>query len=246
MISRPVALVTGASRGIGNLIARALAQAGYDLTVVARSADAVEALAGELADANGAQVLPVSANLGVEDEVRGLARAHAEAHGRADLLVLNAGMGAIGPYADYPLSRLDRMYAVNFRSAYVLGQELMELLRAAGRAQERGGKIIAIASTTGLVGEPLNSAYGATKAALISWCETLTTEEFVNGVTATAICPGYVATDMTKHLDGEVPWEKMLPPGDVAQMVVALAALSKHTAIPRVAMTRPGRHLWRA
>lgn len=246
MTLRPVALVTGASRGIGALIARGLAGAGYDLTVVARSADSVEALAEELAGAYGVEVSPVAADLSVEEEVRALARAHEGAHGRADLLVLNAGMGAIGPYAGYPLSRLDKMYAVNFRSAYVLGQELMDLLRTAGRTQERGGKIIAIASTTGLVGEPLNSAYGATKAALISWCETVTTEEFSSGVTATAVCPGYVATDMTKNLDGDVLWGEMLPPDDVAQIVVALSGLSKRTAIPRIAMTRPGSHLWRA
>jgi short-subunit dehydrogenase len=128
----------------------------------------------------------------------------------------------------------------------VLGQELLPLLRTAGATCERGGKIVALASTTGVVGEPLNSAYGATKVALISWCETVTTEESLGGVVATAVWPGYVATAMTKNLDADVAWEEMMPAADVAEVVVALARLSRRTVVPRVVLTRPGRHLWRA
>jgi short-subunit dehydrogenase len=160
--------------------------------------------------------------------------------------VLNAGMGSIGAFAEYPVNRLDKMLTINFRSAYVLTQALLPLLRRAGETTERGGKIAAVASTTGIVGEPLNSAYGASKAALISWCETITAEESLAGVVATAICPGYVATDMTKPLDGQVDWSTMIPPEDVAEVVLSVIRLSKHTVVPRIVLTRPGSHLWRA
>jgi short-subunit dehydrogenase len=99
---------------------------------------------------------------------------------------------------------------------------------------------------TGIVGEPLNSAYGATKAALISLCETLTAEESLQGVAATAVCPGYVATAMTEGLSGAVPHDQMLPVEDVAEAVVALTRLSKRTVVPQLVLTRPGPHLWRA
>lgn len=243
---RPAALVTGASRGIGAEIARRLAAAGHDLTISARGREALDALAAELSRENGVDVLVVPTDMSDEAAVRALADEHSRRFGRLDVLVLNAGMGDIGPFAEYPVRRFDKMFAINVRSAYILGQTLLELLRTAGRSTELGGKIIAVASLTGIVGEPLNSAYGATKAALISLCETITAEESQAGVVATAVCPGYVATDMTKGLEDSVSQASMLPPADVAEAVLGLTRLSRRTVVPTVVLTRPGPHLWRA
>jgi short-subunit dehydrogenase len=106
--------------------------------------------------------------------------------------------------------------------------------------------VIAVSSLTGVAGEPLNSAYGATKAALTSVCETLNTEESQGGVIATAVCPGYVATDMTAPLADAVAPESMIDADDVAEMVISLTRLSRSVVVPYVPMTRPGAHLWRA
>ena len=106
--------------------------------------------------------------------------------------------------------------------------------------------MVAVASTTGLVGEPLNAAYGATKAALITFCESFSTEESAAGVSATAVCPGYVATSMTEGLAETVPLETMLPIDDVAEIVVGLTRLSRRAVVPYVPILRPGAHLWRA
>lgn len=246
MSARPAALVTGASRGIGEEVARRLAAAGHDLTLSARGREPLELLAQELRSSHGVDVAVASTDMSVAEDVAVLAATHREAHGRADVLVLNAGMGDIGPFADYPVRRLDKMFAVNVRSAYLLTQDLLPLLRVAGSQTRAGGKVIAVASTTGVVGEPLNAAYGATKAALISWCETVTTEEAGNGVIATAVCPGYVQTAMTEHLPGEVAWTDMLPVEDVAEAVVSLTRYSSRTVVPRLVLMRPGPHLWRA
>lgn len=246
MTGRPAALVTGASRGIGEGVARRLAGAGFDLTVSARGVEELESLAAELRQRCGISVTAVRADLSSAEDVIALAQAHRQAYGRIDVLVLNAAMGAIGAFADYPVRKLDLMYTINLRSAYVLGQELLPLLREAGRTTNPGGKIIAVASATGVVGEPLNSAYGATKAGLISWCETVTTEESAAGVTATAVCPGYVRTAMTEHLPGEVGWDDMLPVDDVAEAIVSVSRLSSRTVIPQLVLVRPGPHLWRA
>ncbi|RHW28336.1 SDR family oxidoreductase [Nocardioides immobilis] len=240
------ALVTGASRGIGEAVACRLAEHGYDLTISARSLEALDTLAGELRSKHRVRVQTVVANMADETDVRQLAEAHRSAHGALDLLVLNAGMGSIGAFADYPVHRFDTLFAVNMRSAFVLTQELLPLLRQAGRRSRLGGRVIAVASTTGVVGEPLNSAYGATKAALISWCEAVSTEESGRGVSATAVCPGYVATAMTESLSEQVPPEEMIPVADVAEAVVSLARLSKGTVVPSLVLTRPGPHLWRA
>lgn len=240
------ALVTGASRGIGEEIARRLAAAGHDLTISARNRDPLEALAGELHSQHGVHVEIATADMSSEEDVRQLAATHLAAHARLDVLVLNAGMGAIGAFADYPVRRLDKMFTINVRSAYVLVQQLLPAMLEAGRTSAHGGKVIAIASTTGIVGEPLNSAYGATKAALISLCETLDTEHALDGVTATAVCPGYVATSMTEGLSDQVAQEDMLPPSDIAEAVLGLTRLSARTVVPRLVLTRPGPHLWRA
>lgn len=238
------AIVTGATRGIGCLIARNLAEDGWDLILAARDASALERLSAELGGGGGTHVV-VPANLSDPEDVVRLAEVGAAAE-RVDALVLNAGMGSIGPFADFPERRLDRLLAVNTRSAFVLIQRLLPQLRRAGASSPYGGKVVAMASSTGLVGEPLNAAYGASKAALISLCETLNTEESGNGVTATAVCPGYVATDMTESLHETVPAAEMLDPEDVAAVVRALLGLSRRAVIPQLAMLRPGPHLWRA
>jgi short-subunit dehydrogenase len=242
-MTRPAALVTGASRGIGALIAGRLAAAGWDLTLSARSAGPLAELAGKLAAEHEVAVQAVPADMAVEGDVEALADAHG--FGRLDALVLNAGMGSIGPFAEFPARRFDKLYTVNVRSAFVLTQRLLPLLRTTAGGSGTA-KVIAVSSLTGVAGEPLNSAYGATKAALTSLCETLNTEESQAGVTATAVCPGYVATDMTAPLADQVSPEAMIDAADVAEVVVGLTRLSRSVVIPSIPMSRPGPHLWRA
>ncbi|MFE3188451.1 SDR family NAD(P)-dependent oxidoreductase [Nocardia sp. NPDC059240] len=241
------AIVTGASRGIGALIAERLAAEDWDLTLCARSEDSLRAVGGRLRDEYGTDVVQVTADMSNEQDVIRVIEEHCAAYDRLDALVLNAGMGSIGPFADFPARRFDKLFAVNVRSAYVMVQRALPLLRAtAGFASQRTAKVIAVSSMTGLAGEPLNSAYGATKAALTSLCETLNVEESEAGVIATAVCPGYVATDMTASLADKVSPTAMIDPADVAEVVVSLTRLSGSVVVPSIAMTRPGSHLWRA
>jgi short-subunit dehydrogenase len=240
-----VALVTGATRGIGALIAERLAAQGWDLTVSARSHDVLGALADRLRLAHGRTVRAVPADMAIENDVLGLADAHTATFDRLDALILNAGMGSIGPLAEFPARRFDKLYTVNVRANYLLIQRLLPLLRATAGATGTA-KVIAVSSLTGVAGEPLNSAYGASKAALTSLCETLNTEESTAGVTASAVCPGYVATDMTTPLADQVAPDGMIDACDVAEVVVGLTRLSRSVVVPFVPMTRPGPHLWRA
>ena len=135
--------------------------------------------------------------MAVENDVRRLAAEHAAHFGRLDLLVLNAGVGTSGPIAELPVKTYDLTLAVNLRAAFILLQETLPLLRkTAALEPERGAKIVALASIAGVSGEANLGAYAASKAALISLCQTVTLEESGNGVTATALCPGFVDTDM--------------------------------------------------
>jgi 3-oxoacyl-[acyl-carrier protein] reductase len=243
--SRRVALVTGASRGIGRAIARRLAADGFDLTISARSADALDKVAAELRGP-GRRVAAVTADMSDAGQVGALAATHDHAFGTLDVLVLCAGMGSLGSIADYPPRRLDRMFTVNLRGPFLLVQQLLPTLRKAANAAPTGAKVIAIASLTAIAAEPGLGVYGASKAALISLCEAITIEEAEHGVSATAIAPGYVATDMTEWLAGRVDPATMITSHDVAELVVAVTRLSRWAAVPTIPVTRPGPQLWRA
>jgi short-subunit dehydrogenase len=245
-MSRPAAIVTGASRGIGADVARRLAAKGFDLTISARGIEALETVATSLQDEFAITVRVVSADMSDPEEVAGIVGSHLAAFGRLDTLVLNAGMGLIGPLESFPVRRFEKMFAVNVRSAYIMLQHALPALRVAGGSTPRGGKVIAVASMTGIVGVPNNSAYGATKAALISLCETLNSEESLRGVTATAVCPGYVATPMTEGLSDTVSQDDMLPAEDVAVAVSALTELSRGTVVPTIVLARASTTVWTA
>jgi 3-oxoacyl-[acyl-carrier protein] reductase len=126
-------------------------------------------------------------------------------------------------------------------------QRSLPLLRAAAAADpERGAKVIALASITGVYAEPGLAVYGATKAALISFMETLNAEESAHGVTATAIAPGYVDTDMSAWVTDTIPAHAMIPVADVVAVADMLLSLSPRTAIPTIVMARSGTNGYRA
>jgi 3-oxoacyl-[acyl-carrier protein] reductase len=245
MSARRVALVTGASRGIGLAIARRLAAEGFDLTVSARSPDALEDVAAELRAAGG-RVEVVPADMSDEQQVGALAAAHEQAFNVLDVLVLCAGMGHLGAVSDFPVKRLDRTFAVNLRGPFSLTQRLLPSLRKAAELAPTGAKVIAIASLTGIAAEPGLGVYGASKAALISLCEAITIDEADHGVSATAIAPGFVATDMTEWVSGTIDPATMITAADIAELVVSVTRLSRWAAVPTIPVTRPGSHLWRA
>ncbi len=241
---RRAALVTGASRGIGLEIARRLAADGWDLTISARTESTLAEAAATLQERARGKICTVLADMASEDDILSLAASHRERFDRLDALVLNAGMGSIGPIDEFPVRRFDKLMAVNVRSAYLLIQQLLPTLRKTAGAAD-SSRVIAVSSLTGTASEPLNSAYGASKAALTSLCETVNTEESLGGVSATALCPGYVATDMTAPLTGDVPAETMIDPREIAELAVGLTRLGRSAVIPSIPISRPGPLVWR-
>lgn len=241
------ALITGGSRGIGAEIARRLAGEGYHLTLAARNLDTLEQTARRIREESGVEVQPVAARMNDLDQVRALVRAHADRFGGMNALVLSAGTGTAGAVADMPATTYERMLDVNFRAPITLIQAAIPLLRrSAAEDAHRGAKIIALASISGVVGEAGLAAYGATKAALISLCETVTLEESAHGVAATALSPGYVDTDMTEWKRDTLAPTAMLTTGDIAELAVAVTRLSRNAVIPNIVITRAGEQIWRA
>src|SRR5215510_12327959 len=180
------ALVTGGSSGIGLAIARALREDGYELTLVARRPEPLEAAAGEL----GAFAVP--ANVADPEDCVRIVAAHADRHGGMDVLVNSAGIGIGGPFAEQDTKRIGLQLDVNLRATLVVTRESLPLLRASR------GHVITLASIAGTIPTPMLAVYGATKAALIAFTDSLNREEAVNGVRATAVSPAFVATRMTE------------------------------------------------
>lgn len=237
---RKTALVTGASRGIGRGIAFELAAEGFGLTVTSRSQDDLALLAAELMKAGAADVVSHAADLVNRDALAAVVDAHAASFRSMDALVLSGGVGTGGEFGDLPRQRVDKTVAVNFLSTVELVQRSLPWLREAAAVNERGARVILLASVTGVFAEPGLALYGATKAAMISLAEALNAEESGRGVMVTAIAPGFVDTDMAAWTTDIIPAEKMIPVRDIVSAVRMLLALGRNTSVTRLLLTRSG------
>lgn len=247
MSSSTTALISGASRGIGLGIANRLAQQGFSLTITARDADRLDSVAAQLRAAGAPEVVTVAADMSDEDGIARVLDAHTDRFATMSALILNAGVGTGGSLAESSMRRYDKTFAVNVRAPLQLVQGALPLLRASAAAHPaRGAKVIALASITGVYAEAGLSVYGAAKAALISLLTTLNTEESGNGVTATAIAPGYVDTEMSAWIHDRIPPEHMLAVDDVVEMVDSLLRLSARAVVPTIVMSRAGTDGYRA
>ncbi len=219
-----VAIVTGASRGIGRAIALSLARAGADAVLAARTAAALEGVAEEIR-ALGRQALVVPTDVREEPAVGELIARTLERFGRADILVNNAGLGHFGPVDELPVSQFDEMLSVNLRAAFLCTRAVVPAMKRQG-----GGAILNIASVAGLVGNPSLSGYNASKFGLMGFSEATMLELRHFGIKVIALCPGSTATDFAGG--GRNPADR-LSSDDVAH--AALAAL---TASPNALMSQ--------
>ena len=219
-----VALVTGASRGIGASIARELAQAGAKVVVnYASSPAAAEAVVAEI-QAAGGQAWAHQANVAEEDQVEAMVKTVLEKEGRLDVLVNNAGITRDG--------LLMRMKSADWQSVIDLNLSGVFLCtRAVSRAmlKARSGRIINITSVVGLMGNPGQANYSAAKAGVIGLTRSSAAEFASRGVTVNAVAPGFIESDMTAELDKEpilkaIPLGRMGQPSEVASAVRFLAA----------------------
>jgi 3-oxoacyl-[acyl-carrier protein] reductase len=190
-----VALVTGASRGIGAAIARSLADAGYGVAVnYARSADLAEEIAAEIV-ASGGAALAVQADVSDADAVTAMFATVTAELGPVTVLVNNAGITDDGLLLRMGADQWDRVLSTNLRSVYLCTKAALKpMLRA------RAGRIISVSSISGIAGNPGQSNYAASKAGVIGFTKSIAKEVGSRGITVNAVAPGFIATDMTDAL----------------------------------------------
>jgi 3-hydroxybutyrate dehydrogenase len=189
-----VAVVTGSNSGIGLGVAGALAAAGADV-VLNSFTDRPEdhALAERLANEHEVRVRYVQADMADAEACRALILMAAEALGRVDVLVNNAGIQHVAPIPDFPVEEWNRIIAINLSSAFHTSAAALPLMRAQG-----WGRIVNIASAHGLTASPFKSAYVAAKHGIVGLTKVTALETAEEPITCNAICPGYVLTPLVE------------------------------------------------
>jgi short-subunit dehydrogenase len=225
------ALVTGASAGIGREIARALAARGHGVTLVARRADRLEALAQELRDAHGIRAEVIPADLASADACERLVAEVAARGLTVDVLVNNAGFGIYGRFGTAPLDREFEQLAVLVGAPVDLTGRLLPGMLERGR-----GTIVNIASTAGFQALPGNSTYAASKAFVLLWSEALREEVRDRGITVTAVNPGPVRTEFQEtsepHFADGLPKFTWTTPERVAADALRAAEKGRRSIVP--------------
>ncbi len=230
------AVVTGAGRGIGRSIALALAEAGANVVVSARSSNEIEALAAEI-EGIGRRSRALPCDVTDAEQVRQMAERAVEALGGIDILVNNAGNAGSHKFVNHPDELWHRMLAVNLTSIYYVSKAFVPKM-----IEQRWGRIINIASIASRVGGRYIAAYTAAKHGALGLTRALAVELLPYNITVNAICPGYVNTPMTdasvaniaaltgmgeakarEHLEKSSPQNRLMEPEEIAAVAVFLA-----------------------
>lgn len=189
-----VAVVTGASRGLGKQMAMALAEAGATVALVARSAELLEKVKAEI-ESRGGKAYAFVADLREENEVARMARQVSDAAGAADILINNAGINLRKPLHEFSLPEWHRVMQTNLDSAFLCSRAFVP-----GMMEKKFGRVINIASTMAHVALAHRTAYCTSKCGLLGMTKALALELAPHGVTANAISPGPFATEMNTVL----------------------------------------------
>ena len=223
-----VALVTGATAGIGRATAFALGRAGYRVGVCARTAGQVEALVAELR-AEGIAAAGRAADVGRAEAVEALVKTVVSELGPVDTLINNAGIAIIRPLTELSVEEWDATMATNLRSLFLVTRAVLP-----GMLERRSGIIVNVASLAGrnpLVG---GTAYAASKHAVLGFSKSLMLEVRKDGVRVLAICPGSVNTAMIRRIRTPSREGEMLEPEDVAQAILDAVRMPARATVSEI------------
>jgi NADP-dependent 3-hydroxy acid dehydrogenase YdfG len=242
-----VALVTGASSGIGEATARALARQGAKIAVAARRKDRLDALAQELGD-----VLVIEADITDRDQAIGAVNQTVGELGRLDTVINNAGVMLLGEAKDAPLEEWDRMIAINVQGLlYVAHAAIGPLLKAAEDGPRKVSDMVNVSSIAGRVARRGSGVYNLTKHGVGAFSESLRQEFATRHLRVSLVEPGAVATELTDHLRPEVREAsrerfrdiERLESEDIADIIEFIVTRPRRTAINEV-MVRPTNQEW--
>ncbi len=222
-----VALVTGASRGIGQATAIDLAKAGADIIVNFIGNEAVAQETVEAIEALGRKAIKIKADVGNADDVQAMVDEAIAAFGHIDILVNNAGITRDGLLIRMKDSDWDDVLNINLKGVYLVTKAVAKLM-----VKQRAGRIINMTSVSGVTGNVGQANYAAAKAGVIGFTKTCAKELAARGITVNAVAPGFIETAMTDVLPEKikegiaatVPFGRMGQPEEIASVVTFLAS----------------------
>jgi len=245
-----IALVTGASSGIGEATVRRLAEEGASVALVARRRDRLERIAASLP--SGGRAFVVEADIASREQARDAVKRTVAELGRLDILVNNAGLALTGPIADAPEEEWDRMLAINVAAVLTMTRAaLPHLVRAAEDSPRRVADLVNISSTGGRVARPSMGVYSLTKFGINGFSESLRQEVLPKRVRVGLVEPGIVQTELSTHLRDDIreavakqtAGVEQLRPEDIADAVAYMITRDRRIAVNEM-LVRAGAQTW--
>lgn len=244
-----MALVTGASRGIGRALALGLAEAGADVVLTSRSRPDLEAVA-EAIGRLGRKAWVVPADLGLPRAIEEMVGQGVAAAGRIDILVNSAGVPGVAPAVELTEEGWDRILDTNLRAVFLCARAVARHMIERGG----GGKIINVGSTAGLVGQANLAAYCASKGGVVLLTKALAIEWARHNIQVNALCPGYVRTAMSEaflqseqgreYIRRRIPMRRVAEPEELAGAVVFLASAASNYMTGALLVMDGGESAW--
>lgn len=233
-----VGIVTGAGRGIGRATALALAREGVAVVLAARTEGEIRQVALRVESAGG-RALAIATDVAKEGDVRRLVARTVEAFGRLDIVVNNAAVGRFGPLGSMSVADWDETMAVNVRGPFLLCREAIPHLRAQARSW-----IVNVGSVVSVKGYINQSAYSASKHALLGMSKALAKEVHADGIRVHVVCPGGVDTTLAGDARPDLDRAVLMRPEEVADTVLFLLSMTGNALIDEVHLRRASSVPW--
>ena len=227
-LSGKTAVVTGGSKGLGEQAAHALAEAGADVALVSRTRADLDSVAADICAATGRRAVGFVADVTRDADIRAMVAAVMAEFGQIDVLINNAGIGGTTPVRDLDEAEWDRFMDLNLKGPVLCSKHV-----GAEMARRKQGNIINVSSLFSKIVARYMAAYGATKAALVSFTRTLALEWARDNIRVNALCPGYFDTPMNhdfwdtkggKGIISRIPMQRVGDPKEIKPAVVFLAS----------------------
>lgn len=226
------ALITGSTSGIGLATAKAFAAKGYNIVFNGLEENGAE-IASEVAKQFGIDYIFSPANMLHPEEIRGLAKEALDKFGSIEVLINNAGIQFVSPIETFPEDKWDAIIAINLTAAFHLTKAILPSMK-----ERKFGRVVNISSAHGLIASPFKSAYVAAKHGIIGFTKVLALEGGEFGITANAICPGYVHTPIVdKQIPDQMKAHNMTREEVISEVFLAEHAIKEFISVDTIAQT---------
>lgn len=231
--NQKIALITGASKGIGKQLAIDLSHLGYDIVMVGRDNDDLQQVSEVIQQNGQRKAWPFIVDITDAAQIQSMVDELDNLHGRIDILVNNAGIHAKGTL-DLPAEKFRKLLDVNITGQFLMAQSVVPIMQRQG-----SGYIFNIASRSGKVGFAETGGYSASKWGLLGLSESLYRKLTPLGIKVTALCPAWVNTDMAQRADSPLEPHQMIQPKDLSKTLEWLLSLSSGACVKEILITNP-------